>query len=103
MGAAPAVVRFVGASVQEALAYSAEMREITVGLSESYIIPNLDFVGTATGIDIRRVVESGILPVINTGMAHKKPGVGQVGAGIVMAPMDCFTKALLAFAEYEGV
>ena len=103
MGAAPAVVRFVGASVQEALAYSAEMREITVGLSESYIIPNLDFVGTATGIDIRRVVESGVLPVINTGMAHKKPGVGQVGAGIVMAPMDCFTKALLAFAEYEGV
>ncbi len=104
MAAAPAVIRFVGAaSAGEALEYSREMQEITVGTSESYVIPIMDFVGTASGIDIRKVVETGILPVINTGMAHKEPGVGQVGAGIVKAPMDCFIKALYAFAHAEGV
>lgn len=104
MAAAPAVVRFVGAaSAAEALDYSTSMQAITVGLSDSYVIPILDFAGTATGIDIRKVVETGILPVINTGMAHREPGVGQVGAGIVRAPMDCFVKALYAFAEAEGV
>ena len=104
MGSSPAVVRFVGArSVQEAINYSRDMQEITVGLNQTYLMPTMDFVGTATGIDIRKVVETGILPVINTGMAHKEPGIGQVGAGIVNAPMDCFIKALYAFAEYEGV
>ena len=104
MGSSPAVVRFVGASsVQEAINYSRDMQEITVGLNQTYIMPTMDFIGTATGIDIRKVVETGILPVINTGMAHKQPGVGQVGAGIVNAPMDCFVKALYAFADYEGV
>ncbi len=102
MGSSPAVVRFVGAkSVQEALDYSREMEEITIGKSPNYIIPNLEFQGTATGIDIRKVVETGITPVINTGMAHKLPGVGQIGAGIVRAPIDCFLKAIYAFAEYE--
>lgn len=101
MGAAPAVVRFVGAkSVQEAINYTTDMDEITVGNSPHYQMPGLDFMGAPTGIDIRKVVETGILPVINTGMAHKEPGIGQVGAGIVYAPMDCFTKALIAFAEY---
>ncbi len=104
MGSAPAVVRFVGAgSVQDAMNYSRDMQEITVGLNRTYIMPTMDFIGTATGIDIRKVVETGILPVINTGMAHREPGVGQVGAGIVNAPMDCFVKALYAFADYEGV
>ena len=73
------------------------------GKNTQLTMPNLDFQGVPTGIDIRKVVESGITPVINTGMAHKKPGVGQVGAGIVRAPMDCFTQALLAFAEAVGV
>lgn len=101
MGSAPAVVRFVGASsVSEAVAYSKEMQEITVGLSPSFVIPNMDFVGVATAIDIRKVVSLGILPVINTGMAHKKPGIGQVGAGIVKAPLNCFTKGLIAFEDY---
>lgn len=104
MGSAPAVVRFVGAaSVREALEYSREMEEITIGKSPHYILPNLEFQGTATGIDIRKVVETGISPVINTGMAHKLPGVGQIGAGIVRAPMDCFVNAIVAFAEYEQV
>lgn len=104
MGAAPAVVRFVGASsVQEAMNYSRDMQDICVGLSPHYIIPTMDFIGTATAIDARKVVETGILPVINTGMAHKKPGIGQVGAGIVKAPMACFTKAIEAFAESKGL
>jgi hypothetical protein len=101
MGSSPAVVRFVGASsVSEAVAYSREMQEITIGLSPSFVIPNMDFVGVATAIDIRKVVSLGILPVINTGMAHKKPGIGQVGAGIVKAPLNCFTKGLIAFEDY---
>lgn len=103
MGSAPAVVRFVGAeSVSAAVAYSKDMEEITVGQSTHYLMPNMEFIGTPTGIEVGRVVETGILPVINTGMAHRKPGVGQIGAGIVKAPMDCFVKALRAFAEEES-
>ena len=100
MGSSPAVVRFVGASsIDEAIAYSKEMQDICVGLSPHYIIPTMNFIGTATGIDARKVVQTGSLPVINTGMAHKQPGIGQVGAGIVKAPYDCFAKAVEAFAE----
>ena len=99
MGSSPAVVRFVGASsIDEAIAYSKEMQEICVGLSPHYLLPTMNFVGTATGIDVRKVVLSGNLPVINTGMAHKQPGIGQVGAGIVKAPYACFVNALQAFA-----
>lgn len=100
MGASPAVVRFVGASsVEEAIQYSQDMQTISVGLSPTLIIPTMNFVGTGTGIDARKVVETGILPVINTGMAHKQPGVGQVGAGIVKAPLGCFEQAIVAFAK----
>lgn len=98
MGSAPAVVRFVGASsVAEAIQYSESMQEICVGLSPHYVIPTMNFVGTATAIDARKVVETTILPVVNTGMAHKKPGIGQVGAGIVTPPYEAFVKALKAF------
>lgn len=100
MGSAPAVVRFVGAdSVQAAINYTSDMYEITEGINSQLTMPNLDFRGIPTGIDIRKVVETGITPVINTGMAHKEPGVGQVGAGIVRAPMECFHQALYAFAS----
>lgn len=100
MGAAPAVVQFVGAtSVQAAIQYTKDMEEITEGSNPSYQMANLNFQGVPTGVDIRKVVETGLLPVINTGMAHKEPGVGQIGAGIVTAPMDCFVKALIAFGE----
>ena len=104
IGSSPAVVRFVGAdSVQAALNYTRDMYEITQGLNSQLTIPNMDFKGAPMGIDIRKVVETGITPVINTGMAHKKPGVGQVGAGIVRAPMECFTQALEAFAQAQGL
>ncbi len=97
MGSAPAVVRFLGvSSAHDAVKYTRDMGEITVGRSSYYVMPTLDFQGVPMGIDIRKVVETGIQPVINTGIAHKEAGVGQVGAGIVKAPMDCFVKALLA-------
>jgi len=93
------VVRFVGAGgLADALEYSRSMGRITVGPNPDLPMPNLDFAGVPTGIDIRKVAATGILPVINTGVAHKKPGIGQVGAGIVTPPMDAMTAALRAFA-----
>ena len=100
MGAAPAVVGFVGAGTfQDAVNYTREMGEITVGLNPNLALPTLDFQGTPCGIDIRKVVETGITPVINTGIAHKRRGIGQVGAGIVRAPLGCFSQALQAIAD----
>ena len=104
MAAAPAVAGFVGAgSSADALNFTREMGEITVGQNPEWTLPSMDFQGTPTGIDIMRVVETNICPVINTGIAHREAGVGQVGAGIVRAPMACFTQALEAFAEKMGV
>lgn len=100
MGAAPAVVGFIGAgSASDAAEFTRAMREITVGENSEWSIAAMDYAGVPTGIDVRRVVENGIAPVINTGIAHRQPGVGQVGAGIVRAPMACFTQALTALAE----
>jgi len=100
MIAAPAVVGFVGLrSAQDALRATARMGEITVGPNPHFKIPALDFAGTPTGIDIRRVVELETEPVINTGIAHRRAGVGQIGAGIARAPLPAFHKALAAFAE----
>ena len=100
MGAAPAVVGFVGVGTfQDALAYTREMGEITVGRNPNLALPTLDFQGAPCGIDVRKVVESSITPVINTGIAHREPGVGQVGAGIVRSPMACFTQALEAIDQ----
>ncbi|MFN4214068.1 DUF1116 domain-containing protein [Exiguobacterium sp.] len=99
MGGAPAIVQFVGGAVEDALDYSRSMYTITEDENNTYSIPTLDFRGTPLGIDIRKVIETGILPVINTGMAHRVAGIGQVGAGIVHPPLDCFTKALKAYSE----
>lgn len=104
MAAAPAVAGFVGAgSASAALNYTRSMYEITVAQNPDWTIPALNFAGTPAGIDIRKVIETGLAPVINTGIAHREPGVGQVGAGIVRAPMKCFERALEAFAEKMGV
>lgn len=99
IGAAPAIVQFTGGSPQEAIDRTLAMYEITIGENNMYQIPYLNFRGTPTGIDIRQVVEKGILPFIDTGIAHKKPGIGQVGAGLVDAPMEVFKKALIAFSK----
>ncbi len=99
IAASPAIVQFVGGAAQDALNYTQKMYEITVGENNIYQIPSLNFRGSPTGIDIVKVVEKGILPFIDTGVAHKDAGVGQVGAGVLSAPMEPFIKALQGFVE----
>jgi len=99
IAAAPAIVQFVGGVASDALRYTHQMYEITAGESRMYQIPALDFRGTPTGIDVRKVVEKNLVPVIDTGVAHKQAGVGQVGAGIVNAPMAPFAQAYDALAK----
>ena len=94
MAAAPAIVKFVGGSSQDALANTLAMTHITLRRNGAFTLPALDFAGTPACIDARRVVDTGILPVINTGIAHKEPGVGQIGAGVTRAPLACFTQAV---------
>jgi hypothetical protein len=99
MATAPAIVTFVGGTPTDALNATLEMYEITAAESKYFTIPALDFRGTPTGIDIRKVVELGVTPRINTGIAHKQAGVGQVGAGLVRPPLKIFEQAVMAFAE----
>ena len=100
MAASPAVAGFLGAgSAADALDATRAMLEITVARNPDWTIPALDFAGVPTGIDIRKVVETGVTPTINTGIAHREAGVGQVGAGVVRAPLACFEAALVALAE----
>ncbi len=99
MATAPAIVTFVGGTPKDAINATLEMYEITFAESKYFTMPVLDFRGTPTGIDLRKVVELGITPRINTGIAHKNAGVGQVGAGLVRPPLKIFEDALLAYAE----
>lgn len=102
MAAAPAIVQFVSGTPQDALNTTMEMYEITIAEHKHFTIPQFEFRGTPTGIDIRKVVELGITPRINTGIAHKDAGVGQVGAGLVRPPMKIFEDAVRAYAkEYK--
>lgn len=98
LGGAPGILSLVGGTHDEALQYSMDMREITAGLSPDYTIPALGFDGTAVGIDIRKVALSGVLPIIDTAIAHKESGHSIIGAGLVRPPMECFHRALRAFA-----
>jgi len=99
MAAAPGIVSWVGGSVAYAVENTQKMYEITYTKNKDFIIPFLDFQGTPTGIDIRKVVRTGITPTINTGIAHKEAGIGQVGAGIVAFPMETFKQALKSYAQ----
>ena len=99
MATAPAIVRFVGGSVPDALRTTRRMYEITLAENDAYAVPALEFRGAPTGIDVTAVVRTGILPQINTGMAGKVAGTGQVGAGLVTPPMACFTQALKALSR----
>ncbi len=103
MATAPAIVTFVGGTPKDAMNATLEMYEISAAESKYFTMPALDFRGTPTGIDIRKVVELGIAPRINTGIAHKNPGVGQVGAGLVRPPLAIFEQALVAYAEKYGL
>jgi hypothetical protein len=103
MAASPAVVGFVGAgTMADAIAYSRRMTEITVGPNPEWTLATAEMMGVATGIDIRKVLATGILPVINTAITNRQPGRGQIGAGVVQPPLTCFEQALEAFAELHG-
>ncbi|MDT8287340.1 MAG: DUF1116 domain-containing protein [Elusimicrobiales bacterium] len=99
IAAAPAIVQFVGGKASDAVGYTLAMYAITAGENNIYKIPYLDFRGTPTGIDVVKVARSGILPFLDTGVAHKKPGIGQVGAGVLSAAPEPFRKAFEAFAK----
>jgi len=99
IGGAPGILNFTGGTAEQALAFSREMRSICVGASPDYLMPALNFEGTAVGIDIRKVVQTNVVPVIDTAIAHREPGHGIIGGGIVRPPLECFTRALARFAE----
>ncbi|HUI06145.1 MAG TPA: DUF1116 domain-containing protein [Verrucomicrobiae bacterium] len=99
IAASPAIVQFVGGSTDDAINYTRQMYEITAAENNVYQIPYLNFRGSPTGIDAIKVVEKNILPFIDTGVAHKEPGVGQIGAGVLNAPLEPFKKAFEAFAR----
>jgi hypothetical protein len=103
MAAAPGIVSWVGGSVAYAIENTQKMYEITYTKNRNFIIPFLDFQGTPTGIDLRKVVRTGITPTINTGIAHKDAGIGQVGAGIVSFPIEIFKQALKSYAQKYGL
>ncbi len=103
LGGAPGILTLVGGTPDEALAYSREMKKITVGTHPTYRMPALGFIGTSMGIDIRKVIQTGTAPIIDTAIAHKDPGYPKIGAGLVRAPLECFKKALIAFSKkYEA-
>ncbi len=102
MAAAPAIVTFIGGAPRDAVEATLEMYEITTAEHAHFTIPALGFRGTPVGIDLRKVVELAITPRVNTGIAHREAGVGQVGAGLVRPPMAVFEEALVAFAERYG-
>jgi hypothetical protein len=99
MAAAPAIVALVGGTVAEAMGYTRQMREITTAENPNVTIPALGFAGLPTGIDVRTVMDTGILPLINTAIAHKEAGIGMIGAGITHPPVEAFQKATIALAE----
>jgi hypothetical protein len=102
MAGAPAIVTFISGTPKDAINTTLDMYEITYAEHKYFTIPALEFRGTPTGVDIRKVVEKNMLPRVNTGVAHKDPGIGQVGAGVVTPPMNIFEDALIAFAEKYG-
>lgn len=102
MAAAPAIVKFVGGTPADAIANTMAMTHVTLGRNPAFTLPALNFGGTPAGIDIRKVVDSGIRPVINTGIAHRDAGIGQIGAGVTHAPLACFSQAILALDKKLG-
>jgi hypothetical protein len=99
MATAPAIVQFVGGTPNDAIANTVSMTHVTVGRNNAFSLPALNFSGTPAGIDARQVLDTNITPIINTGIAHRDAGVGQIGAGITRAPLDCFTQAIKMLAE----
>ena len=99
IAAAPSMASFAGGGFQESINITRQMGLITTTKNSKFGIPSLDFEGTPTGIDIRKVTETEILPSINSAVVHRSTGAGQIGAGIVHAPYECFSSAVMAFSE----
>jgi hypothetical protein len=99
MAAAPAIVSFVGGTPADAIANTASMGHVTLGQNSAFTLPAMNFSGAPAGVDARKVVDTGLLPIINTGIAHREAGVGQIGAGITRAPLGCFVQAVTGLAE----
>ena len=99
MAASPAIIKFVGGTPQDAIDNTMTMTHITLGRNGAFTLPAMNFAGSPAGIDVRKVVDTGIQPIINTGIAHREAGVGQIGAGITRAPLACFTQAVSALAS----
>ncbi|HTH23291.1 MAG TPA: DUF1116 domain-containing protein, partial [Nitrososphaeraceae archaeon] len=95
----PAILSLIGGSAEDAIRYTEQMREITMTQNNSFSLPILNFAGTATGIDFRKVLRTGITPVIDTAIAHREPGIGMIGAGLVRPPIEAFREALHAFGK----
>jgi hypothetical protein len=103
LGGAPGILPLVGGTPEQALAYTREMGNITVTRHPQYLMPAFNFEGAPLGIDIRKVVQTGITPIIDTAIAHKDPGYSKIGGGLVRAPLECFKKALVRFGQqYAG-
>ena len=99
----PAILSLIGGSAEDAIRYTEQMREITMTQNNSFSLPILNFAGTATGIDFRKVLRTGITPVIDTAIAHREPGIGMIGAGIVRPPIEAFKEALHAFGRKYNI
>src|ERR1035437_775776 len=99
IAASPAIVQFVGGNTKDAVNYTMKMYEITAAENNVYKIPYLNFRGTPTGIDVIKVVEKSVLPFIDTGVAHKNAGIGQIGAGVLSAPSEPFINALIGLTN----
>ncbi|OGO20198.1 MAG: hypothetical protein A2Z14_10625 [Chloroflexi bacterium RBG_16_48_8] len=99
LGGAPGILALVGGTPEEAIAYTREMKKITTKAHPTYLMPALGFAGISIGIDIRKVVQTNLTPIIDTAIAHKDPGYPIIGAGLVRAPMECFKQALIAFGQ----
>jgi hypothetical protein len=99
MAAAPAIVSFVGGTPEDAIANTEAMGHIALGRNGAFTLPAIGFTGTPAGIDTRKVVDTGLCPVINTGIAHREAGIGQIGAGITRAPLGCFAQAVAALVK----
>jgi hypothetical protein len=103
MAASPAITKFVGGTPDDALEATRSMRRITLAPHPAFPLPPMNFAGTPSGIDVLAVIETGELPMINTGIAHKEPGIGQIGAGIVRAPSAVFAAAARRLAALRGI
>ena len=99
LAGSPAILALIGGSAEDAIKYTYEMRKITNSLNDTFTLPIINFQGTATGIDIRKVMRTGITPVIDTAIAHRHEGGGYIGAGLVRAPLDPFKNALHAYGR----